>query len=329
MGFHTSAVRQEKAVSVRPNTLLLTPNFYDSLPIIRNVASDVRTVATTFAAYVVDQIKLGEQFELLLGGRWDSFDADYVNRTSNQRFGRTDTAFSWRTALVWKPIPAVRGYFAYGTSFNPSAESLTLAANNAQLPPEENESFELGASWDALEGLRLTGALFRIEKKNARTSDPAGNLQVLDGVTRVDGFEIQAVGRITPNWNVLLGYTHLKSEIIESRNPLELGKEFVNAAPNTVALWTTYNLPWDFQIGGGLSFVDYRFGNTTNTNRVPSYTRYDLAAAWSPAEGPLKGLRLQVNALNLFDTKTYETVYTAHTVPGTGRTVVFSVASRF
>ena len=41
----------------------------------------------------------------------------------------------------------------------------------------------------------------------------AGTLLVLDGVTRVDGFEIQAVGRIMPNWNVLFGYTHLKSEI--------------------------------------------------------------------------------------------------------------------
>jgi catecholate siderophore receptor len=317
----------------RPNTLLLTPNYYLTSPVVRNVASDVRTVATTFAAYAVDQIKIGEKFELLLGLRWDSFDADYVNRTATnpaqRSFSRTDTAFSWRTAAVYKPIPAVRTYFAYGTSFNPSAESLTLAANNAALPPEENESYEVGASWEALEGLRLSGSLFRIEKTNARTSDPAGNLLVLDGVTRVDGFEIQAIGRITPNWNVLAGYTHLKSEIIRSRNAVEVGKEFVNAAPNTVALWTTYNLPYDLQLGGGLSFVDYRYGNTTNTNKAPSYTRYDLAAAWSPTDGPLRGLRFQVNALNLFDTKTYETVYVAHAVPGTGRTVVFSLASRF
>ncbi len=319
--------------SGRPNTLLLTPNPYLTSRVARNVASDVRTVAGTFAAYAVDQIKIGERFELLLGARWDSFDADYVNRSATnpaqRSFNRTDTAFSWRTALVYKPAPSVRAYFAYGTSFNPSAESLTLAANNAALPPEENESYEVGGSWEALDGLRLSGALFRIEKKNARTSDPAGNLLVLDGVTRVDGFELQAIGRITPNWNVLAGYTHLKSEIIRSRNAAEVGKEFVNAAPNTVALWTTYNLPYDLQLGGGLSFVDYRFGNTTNTNKVPSYTRYDLAAAWAPTQGRLRGLRFQANALNLFDTKTYETVYIAHAVPGTGRTVVFSVASRF
>lgn len=319
--------------SGRPNTLLLTPNPYLTSPVVRNVTSDVRTVATTFAAYAVDQIKIGEQFELLLGGRWDSFDADYVNRNaanpSQRNFSRTDTAFSWRAALVYKPVPSVRAYFAYGTSFNPSAESLTLAANNAALPPEENESYEVGASLEALDGLRLSGSLFRIEKTNARTSDPAGNLQVLDGATRVDGFELQAVGRVTPEWNVLAGYTHLQSEIIKSRNTAEVGKEFVNAAPNTVALWTTYNLPLGVQLGAGMSFVDYRYGNTANTAKVPSYARYDLAAAWAPEEGPFRGLRFQVNALNVFNTKTYETVYVAHAVPGTGRTVVFSASARF
>ena len=33
--------------------------------------------------------------------------------------------------------------------------------------------------------------------------------------------------------------------------------------------------------------------------------------------------------LNLFNVKTFETVYTAHAVPGTGRTVVFTAAARF
>jgi catecholate siderophore receptor len=89
----------------RPNAPLLAPNWSVSAPYQPGVGSDIRTVANTFAAYVVDQIKIGERFEVLLGGRWDSFDADYLNRTNNQRFGRTDTAFSWRGALVWSPCP--------------------------------------------------------------------------------------------------------------------------------------------------------------------------------------------------------------------------------
>lgn len=86
--------------------------------------------------------------------------------------------------------------------------------------------------------------------------------------------------------------------------------------------------PTGSRSAAGWTYVDRRFGNTTNTNRVPSYTRYDLAAAWAPTEGSLRGLRFQLNAQNITNALTYETVYTAHTVPGPGRTVL-SVAARF
>ncbi len=314
----------------RPSTSALAPDWLDTGNLVTTPNSDVKTVANTLAFYAVDQIRIGEMFELLLGGRWDSFEADYANRSSGQRFNRTDRAFSWRGALVFKPVPAVRTYFAYGTSFNPSAESLTLAANNAALPPEENRSFELGASWEAFDGLRLAGSVFRIEKTNARTSDPANaTLQVLDGVVRVDGVEVQAVGRLMPGWNLLAGYTFLDSEIVRSNNPAEVGKEFANVAPHTASLWTTFDLPAGFQLGGGLSYVDRRWGNATNTVRAPAYTRFDAALAWAPTDGPFRGLRLQINALNLGDARTYDTVYTGHVVPGVGRTFVFSASARF
>lgn len=315
----------------RPNASALNPDYYAETPFVRTTGSDIRTVANTLALYFVDQIKLHEMVELQLGGRWDRFEADYRNRAAatNNHFARTDEAFSWRAALVFQPTPRVRTYFAAGTSFNPSAESLTLAANNANTPPEKNITFEIGGSYEVIDGLRLTGALFRIDKTNARTSDPSGNVQVLDGVTRVDGVEIGIQGRPLPNWNVYASYSYLNSEIIRSSNAAERGREFANVAPNTASLWTTYDLPYNLQIGGGINYMDRRFGNTTNTVRVPSYVRYDLAGAWAPTEGPLRNLRFQVNALNVTNARTYETVYTAHTVPGPGRTVVFTVSARF
>lgn len=314
----------------RPQANLLNPDPNDTGIITTTETSNIRTAANTIAIYAMDRIRIGERLEFLIGGRYDHFQADQENRTTGRNFGRTDAAFTWRGALVYRPAPGIRTYLAAGTSFNPSAESLTLAANNAQLPPEYATSYELGGSWEVFDGLRLAGSIFRIEKRNARTSDPANDtLQVLDGVVRVDGFEISATGRITPEWNILVGYTRLNSEIIRSNIAAEVGKEFANVAPNTVALWSTYNLPRGFQIGGGLSYVDRRFGNTTNTVRVPAYTRFDAALAWTPPEGPLRNVRFQLNALNLGDARTYETVYTGHAVPGTGRTLVASVAVRF
>jgi catecholate siderophore receptor len=141
--------------------------------------------------------------------------------------------WSYRAGLVFHPVPLQSYYFAYGTSFNPSAESLSLAVNNANTAPEENESFEVGGKLDLLGGgLRLQGALFRINKTNARTNDPITGLMVLDGEQRVQGFEIGLTGSILPSWSLFAGYTYLDSEILKSNDlqggvPIQ-GKELAN-----------------------------------------------------------------------------------------------------
>ncbi len=314
----------------RPSANLLFPDWMDSGNIVTTPNSDIKTVADTYAFYAVDRIYLGELFEVMIGGRFDSFEAEQTNRGTGQQFARTDREATWRGALIFKPLDGLRTYVAAGTSFNPSAESLTLAANNAQLAPETATTYEVGASYEVTSGLRLSGAVFRTEKLNARTSDPANaTLQVLDGEVRVDGFEVSLQGRVTPGWNIMAGYTYLGSEIRNSGNPAERGKEFANVPPHSVSLWTSYDLPMGFQIGGGLAYVDRRYANTTNTALAPAYTRFDAALAWAPQEGPMRGLRFQLNAINLGDARTYDTVYTGHVIPGVGRTLVASVAARF
>ena len=62
---------------------------------------------------------------------------------------------------------------------------------------------------------------------------------------------------------------------------------------------------------------------------VPAYTRFDAAIAWQPQDGAMRGLRFQLNALNIGDSRTYDTVYTGHVVPGVGRTFVASVQATF
>ena len=168
----------------------------------------------------------------------------------------TDDIVSPRAALVFQPTKAQTYYFSYGTSFNPSAEALTLAVNNANTAPEENRSFELGAKWDVIEGrLGLSGALFRIDKTNARVTDIDSGLLVLDGKQQVQGFEIEIVGRILPAWNVFAGYTFLDTEVLDSTdvnngNRVE-GNDLPNAPRNTFSLWTTWDITPMWQVGGG------------------------------------------------------------------------------
>ena len=126
------------------------------------------------AAYAFDTVQLGRRWELTGGLRWDRFDVDYdVGRrrpASSRRFERTDDMVSWRGGAVYKPRPNGSVYVGYGTSFNPSAEGLSLSAATVRLEPEKTRNYEVGTKWDLMGGrLSLTAAVFRTEKTNART----------------------------------------------------------------------------------------------------------------------------------------------------------------
>ena len=288
------------------------------------------TTAFSFGVFAVDELSITDWLKIMGGVRYDLFDADFRNAFLGQRFSRTDTAVSPRAALVVLPTKAQTYYFSYGTSFNPSAEALSLAVNNANTEPEKNETFEVGGKWDVMDGrLGLRAALFQTNKTNARTTDPALGIQVLEGEQRVRGFELEAIGRILPAWNIFAGYTYLDSRVLEALEvtngiPVK-GKRVQNVPENTFSLWTTYDITDQWQVGGGVVYVDQRFANTTNVNRAPSYVRADLTAAYKP----IKPLELRMNIINLADEVYFDQVHPSHIVPGAARTFLFTGTWRF
>src|SRR5262249_8002181 len=148
----------------------------------------------------------------IIGGLpWDYFSADQQKKVPRQvDFYSTDKKFSYRGGLVFYPTPQQSDYFSYSTAFKPSARGLILTANNQSTPPEKNEIFEIGIKFLLIGGaLTLQGALFTIEKTNARTLDPILGVQVVDGKQRSRGVEFSVAGRVLPGWNVFAGYTFL------------------------------------------------------------------------------------------------------------------------
>ncbi|WP_421991309.1 TonB-dependent receptor domain-containing protein [Roseococcus sp.] len=132
------AVQLRRWTATRPTASLVSPNYDQAVGYqdARSLTADTRTSANRVAVYGVDQIRIGQFFELLGGFRFENFDASLTNRfTSNANFSSNDNMWSWRGAAVFKPVQGVRTYFAAGTSYNPSAESLALTAATAPLPP--------------------------------------------------------------------------------------------------------------------------------------------------------------------------------------------------
>ncbi len=157
------------------------------------VASRQDTTAPSGGAYVHRHAGLGQYVSLTGGFRYDDFSASYNSLTVQTgallRLHELNRLGSPRASLVIKPTPRQTYYFSYGTSFDPSAEALTLTTKTADLGPVKAKSFEVGAKSQWLDGrLMLTQALFRTEVDNAQTNDPDNpTITVLNGNERVDG----------------------------------------------------------------------------------------------------------------------------------------------
>ena len=209
-------------------------------------------------------------------------------------------------------------YLGYGTSFNPSAEGLSLAAANVDLEPEKVRNIELGTKWDLFrQQLSATAALFRTAKTNSRTPgiNPGDPPTVLAGRQRVAGFEVGISGRLRRWWTAIPNYAHMRSNIEESNTAAELDQNLALTPAHTLSLWTTIELPGGVGVGGGAQFMDTVFRNATNTASVPSYWLINGTASYAVDTH----LTLRMNATNLANAEFVDRVGGGHYLPGPGR----------
>ncbi|HEX3674018.1 MAG TPA: TonB-dependent receptor, partial [Rhizomicrobium sp.] len=221
-------------------------------------------------------------------------------------------------------------YFSYGTSFNPSAENLSLSSRTADLAPEKDHTYEAGGKTILMDGmLSFTAALFNTEMENARIADPLNpGLQSLAGQLREDGAEFNVTGNITEHWELLAGYTYLDGRS-EGLFGVGLKGPVPNTARNQANLWTTYDFDSGFKLGLGANYLGRRaaFKDSTDdvVSHVPAFVTFDGMASYKINDT----LQLQLNGYNLFNKFYYANTYFSsieenHAVPGAGRTFTLS-----
>jgi len=305
--------------------------FYDptASTVVTTAGNQVHSTATTFAPYVNDTIEINRQWKFVGGLRWDRYDAETSN-TINAPASASQTVkhTSVRTGLIYQPTAAQSYYVAYGTSFNPSLETLQVSNGTQNLPPEESRSVEIGAKWDFLNGdLSVTSALFQVEKTNARSQVSPGIFD-LTGDVRVNGIEIGAAGRITPRWQILAGYTFLDAEIVSaSATDRTLGKTPLNTPDHSATVWSTYNLTREWEIGGGATYLSDRFANNPNTTSVGSYVRLDATLAYHQPR-----YEIRANLLNIANRRNDDALIASdggRSVPGIDRTLLVTFGYKF
>ncbi len=323
-----------------PGTSLVSPHNQLKFPGDGVTGTEVNATVDTLSAYAVDTIKIGEAWTLIGGLRYDHVSSSYYESIEpTAEFNTDDNLVSWRGAVVYQPRPNGSIYLSSGTSVHPNIAQLSLSSEPT-LPPEtkyagigRNFEIELGTKWDFFDKrFSFTSAVFWDEQTNPAPvdlDDPL--LEVFHGRERVAGIEFGAVGHLSSKWQVLVNYTYQNGKITASSDPTLIGNPVLNAPKHTAALWTTYELPWNFEIGAGLNVVSSRTAEEApdpvngEIKGAPGYVILSAMLKYHVS----KNIDLQANVTNLTDKYYYDGVHPGHAVPGEGRVVYVSTNFKF
>ncbi len=303
-----------------------------------------RNTTKSTGVYANDSIALGDRWVLNLGLRWDDYRVRGVASTGLPVAETSWDFVNYQAGLVYKPTANTSVYASYATSSTPPTISAGDQNNsggagsgnlaNEVLDPEDTENYEIGAKAELFgQRLTLSGALFQTTRKNAQILISDG-VYAQAGEVEVKGLELGFSGSVTPAWTVFGGYTYMDSELVRGAyNSVNIGDPLANTPKNSFSLFTTYQLLSKLSLGGGVYYVDDRFGGNQGgagggTARVyaPSYTRLDLFAAYDLSDRA----SLQLNVKNATDEEyIMRTNGVHHADPAPARQAILALNLRF
>lgn len=291
----------------------------------RNTRSQVNFTSV----YLQDQIGIGDHFDIVLGARYDRFEIDVNDIQANRLLSRTDSEWSPRLGLIFKPIEAMSFYASYTKTFLPRSgdQFLSLTPAQATLAPESFDNYEIGAKWDIAENLRVSAAIFQLDRENGVVVDPANPANSILTGSRTRGFEAQLTGQILPGWQINAGYSYLDADERGRVVAGALANRAIGQVPRHMAsLWNRYDVTERLGFGLGITHQASQFASISNTVRLPAFTRVDAAVFFKLTDR----IEAQVNVENLFDTRYFPASHNDNNIT-TGEPINarFTVRARF
>lgn len=292
--------------------------------------ADNATEVDLAAVYVQDHLALNKEWKLLAGLRFDHFKTRFDDRrtlVAATDLSRTDNALSPRLGLTWAPTANTTWYLNYSSAFLPSGEQLSLATNTADMAPETAKNYEAGVRWDVRPRLTLSAAAFRTDRDDVKVVDPANAaLLIPTGKQRTDGVELELSGEIARNWEIHGGYANLDGRVV-SGTTIPAGRRVGLVPRDALSVWNKFALGGGWSVGLGVIHQSEAYTSTSNTVKLPAFTRTDGAIYYTFADGKT---RLALNIENLFDRKYYPTAHNDNNIsPGAPRNARLTLSSRF
>jgi len=297
-------------------------------------------ILRTDSLFVQDSIHLNEQWILVAGGRYQTYD-QVAGRGRPFRVNTNTTGHKWipRAGLVYRYDEQLSFYGSYTESFKPNSSIAPLSGGlvlDSGTRPEEGQSWELGAKWDVPGAWSGNLAVFDIKKRNVLVANfdaaSADTVYSSAGEVRSRGLELDFSGRLDERWSLIGAYAFTDAEVTE--DPLLKGNRLQNAARHSGSLSAVYDVGTvlgsdKLRLGAGAHYVGERAGNPTDDFNLPAYTVADAFATYDTRLDGQK-VRFQINLKNIFDRTYYTSSVNRYFVSmGDSRQVVVSSTLEF
>ena len=283
---------------------------------------------TVLAGFVQDQVMINRFVKAVVGARLDRFAVSIDDHMAGARdLSRTDVEVSPRAGVIVQPSATTSLYSSYSYTFLPSGQTLGLAANTAEVAPENARNYEVGAKLDLLgRRLALSAAVFRLDRNNVKNTDPSDPTRlVLTGQQRTEGLQVSAAGNVSPRWKLIGGYANMSARITQDTASAPAGRRVGLVPRHQAHLWSTYDVTRRVGAGGGIVHQGRVFTSFTNVVTLPSFTRADATAFYR-----LGSYQLAVNIQNVFNVRYYATAHNDNNItPGAPRSVQFTLRAVF
>lgn len=285
----------------------------DALKFAYQQALDIKT--KQLGVYFQDQLRYNN-LVMIAGLRWDKYESDtntvsdYLGTVTPSKEKLDENNVSFRVGALYELDFGLSPYLTYSESFEPIAGA---DASGKAFDPSTGHQWELGFKYAPLGG-DVSGnlALFHITKKNAILTDPNNPYapQYQAGEVVSQGAELEAKWQATPQADLTLNYTYINMEIKEDSYYHQEGKTPVWVPEQTASLWANYYYEGTLaglRTSAGVRYVGKTEMDAQNSDQVPDYTLFDLAASYdlSAASQSLDGASVTVSASNIFDEEYY------------------------
>lgn len=286
----------------------------------------------TFGIYAFDTLELTDSFQVNGGIRLDNYHTDYDSATACGGTGRravacpagaatgtpvttVDTAKSgnlvnWKAGALYRLTSQGNLYANYaisqqppgGSTFALAAGGSGNSANRTDFKPQKAKSSEIGTKWEILDKrLLLNAALFRTDIENEVSSNDDGTYSQY-GKKRVEGYELSAIGNITPDWQVSMGYTQQHASVKEGDTVAQDGSSALAYTPkHAFTLWSQYQATDAVSVGAGARYVGSLRRGSDGAVGTPDHTEGYWVADAKLGYRVNRNLDLQLNVYNLFD----------------------------